>query len=120
MPVAIEPKGGYTNVLPAMPVGSLINQYHCLMVSDKGVIRLRPLYALSAILMSGYAAVFTLLAALRDTFGLGELAIGAIAGSAFIAGFIAQIALSRFADQGQGNWLMRIGMVASIVGAAWM
>jgi len=120
MPVAIEPKGGYTNVLPAMPVGSLNNQYHCLMVSDKGVIRLRPLYALSAILMSGYAAVFTLLAALRDTFGLGELAIGAIAGSAFIAGFIAQIALSRFADQGQGKWLMRIGMVTSIVGAAWM
>ena len=56
---------------------------------------MKPLYALSAILMSGYAAVFTLLAEMRASFGFSETAIGAIAGSAFLAGFLAQLLLSR-------------------------
>ena len=80
---------------------------------------MKPLYALSAILMSGYAAVFTLLAEMRAGFGF-ETAIGAIAGSAFLAGFLAQLLLSRRADLGQGGLMMRFGLVASIVGAAWM
>ena len=81
---------------------------------------MKPLYALSAILMSGYAAVFTLLAEMRASFGFSETAIGAIAGSAFLAGFLAQLLLSRRADLGQGGLMMRFGLVASIVGAAWM
>ena len=81
---------------------------------------MRPLYALSAILMGGYAAIFTLLAVLRDTFALGELAIGAIAGSAFIAGFVAQLSLARFADLGRGHLLMRVGILVSLIGAFWM
>ena len=70
--------------------------------------------------MSGYAAVFTLLAEMRASFGFSETAIGAIAGSAFLAGFLAQLLLSRRADLGQGGLMMRFGLVASIVGAAWM
>ncbi len=70
--------------------------------------------------MSGYAAVFTLLAEMRTSFGFSETAIGAIAGSAFLAGFFAQLLLSRRADLGQGGLMMRFGLVASIVGAAWM
>ena len=81
---------------------------------------MKPLYALSAILMSGYAAVFTLLAEMRASFSFSETAIGAIAGSAFLAGFLAQLLLSRRADLGQGGLMMRFGLVASIVGAAWM
>lgn len=79
-----------------------------------------PLYALSAILMIAYAAIFTLLAEIRDTFGFSETAVGFIAGSAFIAGFIAQLTLSRFADSGHGNTLMRVGIALSLVGAVWM
>ena len=48
--------------------------------------------------MSGYAAVFTLLAEMRASFSFSETAIGAIAGSAFLAGFLAQLLLSRRAD----------------------
>ena len=70
--------------------------------------------------MGGYAAIFTLLAVLRDTFALGELAIGAIAGSAFIAGFVAQLSLARFADLGRGHLLMRVGILVSLIGAFWM
>lgn len=79
-----------------------------------------PLYALSTILMIAYAAVFTLLAEIRNDFGFTETGIGVIAGSAFIAGFVAQLALSRFADSGQGGLLMRAGIVISLLGAAWM
>lgn len=79
-----------------------------------------PLYALSAILMIAYAAIFTLLAEIRDAFGFSETAVGVIAGSAFIAGFIAQLTLSRFADSGHGNTLMRFGIALSLVGAIWM
>jgi len=70
--------------------------------------------------MGGYAAIFTLLAVLRDTFALGELAIGAIAGSAFLAGFVAQLSLARFADLGRGHLLMRVGILVSLIGAFWM
>lgn len=79
-----------------------------------------PVYILSAILMLGYAAVFTLLAEMRNSFGFSETAIGAIAGSAFLAGFFVQLLLSRFADSGHGNLMMRLGMVMSALGVAWM
>ena len=79
-----------------------------------------PLYLLSTVLMIGYAAVFTLLAQMRTTFGFSETALGVIAASAFVAGFVAQIGLSRFADSGQGGLMMRLGLVMALLGAAWM
>ena len=79
-----------------------------------------PLYALSTVLMIAYAAVFTLLAEFRLAFGFSETAIGMIAGSSFIAGFVAQLALSRYADAGYGSLLMRAGLVMSVVGVVWM
>ena len=78
------------------------------------------LYILSTVLMGGYAAIFTLLAQLRSIFGFTEFEVGAITASAFLAGFFAQIALSRLADTGQGARLMQIGMAISIIGAGWM
>ncbi len=78
------------------------------------------LYILSTVLMGGYAAIFTLLAQLRSIFGFTEFEVGAITASAFLAGFFAQIALSRLADTGQGARLMQIGMAVSIIGAGWM
>lgn len=79
-----------------------------------------PLYALSTVLMIAYAAIFTLLAQLRAEFGFSEAAIGAIAGSAFLAGFAAQLGLSRFADAGHGNRLMRLGLLLTVTGLLWM
>lgn len=79
-----------------------------------------PLYALSTLLMLGYAAIFTLLAQLRNEFGFSESAIGAIAASAFIAGFIAQFFLSRLADAGHGTTMMRIGLAMTLLGLLWM
>ena len=70
--------------------------------------------------MSGYAAIFTLLAQLRSIYGFSEFEIGVITAAAFLAGFFAQISLSRLADLGRGPLLMRLGMVLSILGAGWM
>jgi|GEM_PF-322504 MFS family permease len=84
------------------------------------IFALRPLYILSTILMGGYAAIFTLLAQLRSSYGFTEFEIGIITAAAFIAGFFAQISLSRLADLGRGSLLMRLGMVLSILGAGWM
>lgn len=81
---------------------------------------MRPLYILSAVLMGGYAAIFTLLAQLRSIFGFTEFEVGAVTASAFLAGFFSQITLSRLADTGQGTRLMQIGMAVSIIGAGWM
>ena len=81
---------------------------------------MRALYILSTVLMGGYAAIFTLLAQLRAIFGFTEFEVGAITASAFLAGFFAQITLSRLADTGQGASLMKIGIAVSIIGAGWM
>mgnify|MGYP000633106582 FL=1 len=81
---------------------------------------MRALYILSTVLMGGYAAIFTLLAQLRAIFGFTEFEVGAITASAFLAGFFAQITLSRLADTGHGARLMKIGMAVSIIGAGWM
>ena len=81
---------------------------------------MRALYILSTVLMGGYAAIFTLLAQLRAIFGFTEFEVGAITASAFLAGFFAQITLSRLADTGHGARLMKIGMAVSIIGVGWM
>ena len=78
------------------------------------------LYALSVVLMVGYASVFTLLAEIRNAFGFAESTIGLIAASAFAAGFVAQLGLSRLADVGFGAALLRGGLLVALLGAAWM
>ncbi|RMD94530.1 MAG: hypothetical protein D6811_02625, partial [Alphaproteobacteria bacterium] len=45
---------------------------------------------------------------------------GLIAGSAFAAGFIAQVLLSRWADRGYGGLLMRGGLAVAIAGMVWL
>ena len=78
------------------------------------------LYCLSTVLMIGYAAVFTLLAAMRSEFGFSETQLGAITASAFIAGFVAQLWLARFADHGHGGRLLRLGTLTALGGLTWM
>ena len=81
---------------------------------------LTPLFFLTAILMVGYGALFSLLAEIRDAFGFSSSAIGFIAGSAFVAGFIAQLGLSSYADRGHGARMLQIGLALSALGTAWM
>lgn len=75
---------------------------------------------LSAILMVGYGAIFSLLAEIRDAFGFSTAAIGLIGGSAFAAGFVAQLGLGRYADEGHGARMLQIGLALSALGTFWM
>ncbi len=81
---------------------------------------LRALYVLSAALMVAYSVVFTLLAAIRDAHGFSDSAVGLIAGAAFAAGFVAQLALAPLADRGHGGTLLQIGLALAVIGMAWM
>jgi MFS family permease len=78
------------------------------------------LYLITAILMIGYGAIFSLLAEIRDTFGFSATGVGFIGAAAFISGFIAQLGLSRYADLGYGNLMMKAGLLSCILATAWM
>ncbi len=78
------------------------------------------LYVLTAILMVSYGAIFSLLAEIRDTFGFTTTGIGFIGAAAFISGFIAQLGLSRYADLGHGNLMMKAGLLVCVIATAWM
>ena len=70
--------------------------------------------------MVGYGAVFSLLAEIRDAFGFSTAAIGLIGGSAFAAGFVAQLGLARLADSGHGARMLQIGLALSVISTLWM
>lgn len=69
------------------------------------------LFAISAMMMMGYGSVFTLLGAIREQFGFDETAIGWIGGSGFAAGFVVQLALSRYADRGYAQRMLWVGLL---------
>ena len=94
---------------PAMSTSALISKH-----------RLIGLYALTAVLMVGYGAIFSLLAEIRNTFGFSATGVGFIGAAAFISGFIAQLGLSRYADLGYGSLMMKAGLLFCIAATAWM
>ena len=51
-------------------------------------------------LSAGYGSVYTLLAVIREAFGFSTAQVGVIGGAGFLAGFLAQVGLSRYADRG--------------------
>ena len=77
------------------------------------------LYLTTAILMVSYGAIFSLLAEIRDTFGFSATGVGFIGAAAFISGFIAQLGLSRYADLGYGNLMMKAGLLSCIIATVW-
>jgi DHA1 family multidrug resistance protein-like MFS transporter len=81
---------------------------------------LNALFLLTAVLMVGYGAVFSLLAEIRDAFGFTATGIGLIGGAAFAAGFLAQLGLSRYADRGFGAIMLRAGLAISALSTLWM
>lgn len=78
------------------------------------------LYALSLSLSMGYGMVFSLIAEFRDRFGFTEAQTGLIVGAGFLSGFLAQVFLSRLADRGYGNHLLRLGAISACAAMVWM
>ena len=61
----------------------------------------------------GYGVLFTLLDELRDEYGIGESALGAVIGIGFIAGFVAQVTIAPLADRGHARALVTVGTACS-------
>ena len=79
-----------------------------------------PLFLVTATLTIGYGSVFTLLADLRHTFGFTESALGVIVAAGFLAGFAAQVALSRYSDRGHARFMVLAGIVMAALAFLWL
>ncbi len=77
-----------------------------------------PYFLVSAVLSLGYGSVLTLLGEIRDRFGLTNGQVGVIAGVGFLAGFVSQTFLARYADRGHAALLVRTGITVALVGVA--
>ena len=67
------------------------------------------LWLVGGFLAAGYGALFTLLDDMRDEYGIGESALGAVIGIGFVAGFVAQVTIAPLADRGHAGTLVIIG-----------
>ena len=76
-----------------------------------------PYFLVTAVLGIGYGSVLTLLGEIRDRFGLSGGQVGIIAGVGFLAGFVAQTGLARFADRGHAALMVRTGICIAFAGA---
>jgi MFS transporter, DHA1 family, tetracycline resistance protein len=68
------------------------------------------------LLAMGYGALFSMLDDIRDSYGIGEAALGAVIGIGFIAGFIAQVLIAPLADRGHARRLVLAGIVVNVAG----
>jgi MFS family permease len=80
---------------------------------------LTALYLLTGVMSLGYGSVYTLLADIRDEFGFRDGDVGLIAFAGFLTGFVAQVALARFADRGHTALMLRAGVAVAAAGMAW-
>lgn len=75
-----------------------------------------PYFLVSSVLSLGYGSVLTLLGEIRDRFDLTNGQVGVIAGVGFLAGFVSQTFLARYADRGHAALLVRTGITVAIIG----
>lgn len=75
---------------------------------------------LTACLAAGYGVLFTMLDNYRDTYGIGEGALGSIIGVGFFAGFVAQMLLAPIADRGRARQVLLSGMFLNVLGLVIM
>lgn len=80
---------------------------------------MRGLYVVAAVVMAGTSAIFALLAELEHRYDLSTGSLGLIAGAAFTAALVTQLALARYADRGYGLVLLRAGVAMAAVGLLW-
>lgn len=78
------------------------------------------LYVIAGCMALGYGSVFTMLRELRDAFDFSEAQVGWIVAAGFLAGFVSQSTLSRYADRGHGALMLRAGLLAACTGAVWL
>lgn len=78
------------------------------------------LWLVGGVLAAGYGVVFTLLDDLRDEYGIGESALGAVIGIGFVAGFVAQVTIAPLADRGHARALVLAGTMLNVVGLVMM
>ncbi len=78
------------------------------------------LFLASFVLSAGYGSIYTLLAAIRETFGFSAAAIGVLGAAGFLAGFVAQVVLSRYADRGHTRAMLRLGLMLAVAGNVGM
>lgn len=69
---------------------------------------------------AGYGVMFTVLDDMRDTYGIGEGALGAIVAVGFFASFAAQVLLAPLADRGHARRLLTVGLVLEVIGLCTM
>ncbi len=74
-----------------------------------------PYFIVTGSLSMGYGSLFTLLAEFREKLGFSETELGFIIAVGFLAGFIAQVGLARFADRGYVGILVHGGVLIAIV-----
>ncbi|HIF93680.1 MAG: MFS transporter [Myxococcales bacterium] len=82
----------------------------------KGNGGLVPLLLLAAVLDASLGAIFALLAEIRSQFGFDAFDIGLIGGSGFVAAFVAQVGLARFADRGHARAMLAFGLGCAALG----
>jgi MFS family permease len=68
----------------------------------------------------GLGVVFTVLADFRDRYHIDETSLGTIVGAGFFSSFAAQLLLSRFADRGHAQTMVRLGLLVYIASMAGM
>ena len=74
-----------------------------------------PYFLVTGSLSMGYGSLFTLLAEFREKLGFSETELGFIIAVGFLAGFIAQVGLARFADRGYVGILVHGGVLIAIL-----
>lgn len=74
-----------------------------------------PYFIVTGSLSMGYGSLFTLLAEFREKLGFSETELGFIVAVGFLAGFVAQVGLARFADRGYVSMLVHGGVIVAIV-----
>ncbi len=78
------------------------------------------LYLITAFIALGYGLVLTLFAELENQYGFSETELGMVAASSFLAGFAAQVWLSRYSDRGHASFMVRSAMAVAAAGMFWM
>ena len=78
--------------------------------------RFTALFVTSFVLSAGYGSIYTLLAVIREQFGFSPTSIGVIGAAGFLAGFSAQVVLSRYADRGHTRPMLWLGLAFAMLG----
>ncbi|HEX4491960.1 MAG TPA: MFS transporter [Acidimicrobiia bacterium] len=78
------------------------------------------LLVVAATVTVGFGAIFALLPDYQTALHFPAWGLGAAVGASFLAGFVAQVVLSRYADRGYGRLMLFAGVVVSVVGLVWL